>query len=184
MKHEKMFQDKMKRTKRGVLAPVKLDRSPKKDPSRRKLTTWHPEDEDDFAIHPRRQTKWSPKRRKKPTAEQQNNKSKKNKYDTTKPLKGEDVHQHMSRTKTHTVNIFTSNARSLAWLEADAIVRRKYEEFSGASASLYAAENEWYSMLSDFSLHRMLGHDIENGLPIFVFVWPDDMNYSKFAIDF
>tara|TARA_B100000795_G_scaffold101916_1_gene75092 strand:+ start:214 stop:3777 length:3564 start_codon:yes stop_codon:yes gene_type:complete len=140
MKHEKMFQDKMKRTKRGVLAPVKLDRSPKKDPSRRKLTTWHPEDEDDFAIHPRRQTKWSPKRRKKPTPEQQNNKSKKNKYDTTKPLKGEDVHQHMSRTKTHTVNIFTSNARSLAWLEADAIVRRKYEEFSGASASLYAAQ--------------------------------------------
>ena len=87
---------------------------------------------------------------------------------------------------------YVSSPKFMSYTAPDAriVIRLKDSDLSDddkmkshlMSASLYSAENEWYSMLSDFSLHRMLGHDIENGLPIFVFVWPDDMNYSKFAI--
>ena len=128
MQTEDLFKDKQHRKKRGVLAPVKLGRSPKKDP-RRKLTTWHPEDEEDFTIHPRRKTKWSPKRRQ---HDQPNN--------NDQEEHREDRAIYMKRAKTHTVNIFSSSARPLAVLEADAEVRRKYEKFSNASASLYAAK--------------------------------------------
>ena len=132
-KTKQMYREVQRRKKRGALAPIKLDRSPKKDP-RRKLTTWHPEDEDDFAIHPRRQTKWSPKRRTQP------NKKSGVPLDDNNEFSGEEIMQHMKHTKQRTINIFSSNARSLAWLEADAELRRKYEEFSGASASLHAAK--------------------------------------------
>ena len=52
---------------------------------------------------------------------------------------GDSDYVELKHTKQRTVNIFTSNARSLAWLEADAELRRKYEEYSNASAQLYAA---------------------------------------------
>jgi hypothetical protein len=123
--------------------------SGKKKGKKKKYTQWAPSDEQEFQIHPRQDTvmKLRRVRGRKTEGEIQAIAAAKN---AEKRGKGrhkaygkasagsEDV--HMKRTKTHTVNIFTSTARSLQWLEADAEVRRKYEEYTNASAKLFASK--------------------------------------------
>ena len=158
-KSKKLYQDIQRKKKRGVLAPVKLEKSSRKDP-RRKLTTWHPEDEQGFEIHPRNKTKWAPKRSRRGGGGQQrgerssSSSSSSNNNNNIRGAGPNTEHgygEHMAHTKTRTINIFSSTARSVYWLEADAVLRRKYEEFSNASASLHAAKSLLQMEESDMS---------------------------------
>ena len=119
-----------------------------KKKKKQKYVQWSPNDEQVFEIHPRNETVMRPRRvRGRKTDEEikliaaaEKAKSKKKRGPKSYGNNDDQSNVHMKRTKAQTVNIFTSTARSLQWLEADAEVRRKYEEYTNASAKLFTAK--------------------------------------------
>ncbi len=121
----------------------------KKKRGRPRYSAFSPDQEEKFVIHPRRATvrrtgaaarhqQQQQQRRRRPRMNDQGVAEQPQQAGAGGGGGGSD-YVELKHTKQRTVNIFTSNARSLAWLEADAELRRKYEKYSNASAQLYAA---------------------------------------------